>query len=422
MKIIDSKTYISQNSSIKKFDPNLHETVKNIIDDISLNGASACVKYTKQFDKIDLNTDNLVINPQEIDIENEISKDFKESISHAIQNIRRFHKHQKPKNFKLKLGVNGIAGENWIPLDHVGCYIPGGTAPLVSTTMMTVIPAKIASVKNITVATPPQSNGQINPHIIYVCKLLGVNQILTLGGIQAIAALAFGIGVSKVNKIVGPGNRYVTEAKRQLYGIVDIDMLAGPSEVCILADKCAKPEFIAADLLSQVEHDTNALGVVISTSKEILEKTILEINIQKPVLGRQEILEKSFNNLKFVFEPNLNEAIKLVDLFAPEHLEIMLKNSDSLIKYPFKAGAIFVGHYTPVAVGDFYGGTNHVLPTEKRANFSSPLSVYDFLRRSHYIRYDEKTLKSKSRHIEILAETEKLPAHKNSVSIRLNKK
>ena len=300
----------------------------------------------------------------------------------------------------------------------MGCYVPGGTAPLISTVLMTVIPAKIAGVKSIVVATPPAKDGTIHPYILYACKLLGVETVLKLGGIQGISAMALGAGLAPVQKIVGPGNRYVTEAKRQLYGIVDIDMLAGPSEVCILADDSANPDYIASDLLSQIEHDGYAKGILISLNEELIGKVIDSIKTLMEKLGRKKILSQSLKNLLFIYEPDKSEVLKLSDRFAPEHLEVMV-SSKEFEKHPYKAGAVFFGNYTPVAVGDFFGGTNHVLPTSRRASFSSPLSVYDFFRRSHFIRYDKQAIRKNGKYIETLADCEELPAHKNSVTVRI---
>ena len=394
----------------------LESSVKTILEDIRDNGVKACIACTQKFDNITINENDICIDPKKTDL-SAIPADFDKALRKAIANITRFHKHQKPRNFRIKISKESFAGEKWYPLDRVGCYVPGGTAPLISTVLMTVIPAKIAGVKSIVVATPPAKNGAIHPFILYACKLLGVETVLKLGGIQGVAAMALGTGLPPVQKIVGPGNRFVTEAKRQLYGIVDIDMLAGPSEVCILADASANPDYIASDLLSQIEHDNYAKGILISLNEEMIGKVIDSIHTLIEKLGRREILKQSLKNLLFIYESDKAKVLKLSDSFAPEHLEVMI-SSKEFEKHPYKAGAVFFGNYTPVAVGDFFGGTNHVLPTSRRASFSSPLSVYDFFRRSHFIKYDQPTIKKNGKYIETLAGYEELPAHKNSVTVR----
>ena len=412
------KKKLDQLPTFKVYDRDavLESSVKSIIEDIRDNGVKACIAYTKKFDNIDLNENDICLDPKKADL-SDIPADFDKALRKAIGNITRFHKHQKPRNLRIKISKHSFAGEKWFALDRVGCYVPGGTAPLISTVLMTVIPAKLAGVKSIVVATPPAKNGEIHPYILYACKLLGVETVLKLGGIQGIAAMALGAGLSPVQKIVGPGNRYVTEAKRQLYGIVDIDMLAGPSEVCILADESSNPDYIASDLLSQIEHDGYAKGILISLNEELIGKVIDSIQTTMEKLGRKEILRQSLKNLLFIYEPDKGEVLKLTDTFAPEHLEVMI-SSREFEKHSYKAGAVFFGNYTPVAVGDFFGGTNHVLPTSRRASFSSPLSVYDFFRRSHFIKYDQPTIKKNGKYIETLAGYEELPAHKNSVTVR----
>lgn len=284
---------------------------------------------------------------------------------------------------------------------------------------MTVIPAKLAGVKSVVVCTPPGKNGGVNPYILRACELAGADQLLKLGGAQGIGALAFGFaGFQRVDKIVGPGNRFVTEAKRQVFGVVDIDMLAGPSEICVLADETANASFIAADLLSQIEHDPEAIGVVVSTSKKILDAIPPELERQKQELSRKAIIESALKNVKLLHVSSLQDGIRCVDALAPEHLEVMVKDVEKIAKHPFKAGAVFLGDFTPVAVGDFFGGTNHVLPTFGRATFSSPLSVYDFYRRSSFIGYSEKKMTKVGALIETLANREQLPAHEHSVAIR----
>ncbi|MBN2143283.1 MAG: histidinol dehydrogenase [Candidatus Aureabacteria bacterium] len=423
MKQTESKGPGKSSACSGKQDFLLEEAVRRIIQQVREQGVKACIELTKRFDQIRLREKDMVIS---VSSRSKIvlkDPEFEEAVLHSMKNIALFHEKQKMKGFVFEPESGVRMEERWIPLDSVGCYVPGGSAPLVSTVLMTVIPAKLAGVKRIVLCTPPDKKGGVNPYICYVAQKLGVNQILLLGGAQAIAALAFGIkGLEPVQKIVGPGNRYVTEAKRQLFGTADIDMLAGPSEICILADGSARPEFIAADVLSQLEHDPHARAHVISTSAKILEETNRQVHLQKKSLSRKSIVEKALENknLHFLLGKTLEACLNRVDSIAPEHLEVMMNPlPDKIRKYPFKAGAVFFGSHTPVVVGDVFGGTNHVLPTGGRAAFSSPLSVYDFYRRSSSLSYSKDYFFRVGRQIEKLSSVEELPAHCQSVAIRL---
>lgn len=402
-------------------DISIKEKVQTIIEKVKKYGVNACIDYTYKFDGVKLDKDSILIDVKKAKVPDINNSLFEKALNKASNNILKFHSKQKVTPFKIKEGKN-FCEERWMPLNRVGCYVPGGSAPLISTVMMTVIPAKVAKVSSVVVCTPPQKDGKVHPLILYLCKKLKVDKILLSGGAHGIAALSYGFSnFLPVDKIVGPGNKYVTEAKRQVFGDVSIDMLAGPSEVLIIADKTASSAHIASDLLAQLEHDKDASGVLVTDSKDIIEKVEKEILKQKELLSRKMIIEGSLKNLKLIYTDKIENALKIADFLSPEHLEIMVKNISKFAKYNFKAGAVFLGGYTPVAVGDFFGGTNHVLPTKRRAAFSSPLSLYDFMRRVQYIHYSHKKLQKDLRLIESIAEMECLPAHKNSVSIRMIK-
>lgn len=394
--------------------------VSEVIQSVKNNGLSALIKYSKKFDQYDLIEDELFLNPKNFFSLDTLDSKFISAIDRAILNVKKFHSKQKPFGYEYQDEHFSFYGESWVPLDRVGCYIPGGSAPLVSTLLMTVIPASIAGVKEIIVVTPPCRDYKLNPYIAYVCDQLNVDSVLCLGGAQAIAALAYGFQEFKpVDKVVGPGNAFVTEAKKQIFGQTDIDMLAGPSEVCVLADETANPSFIAADILSQLEHDPNSKASLIFVGDGTLPLLVnQQIFKQKEKLERLNIVEKSIENLSFFQVDNIKCGYDLINKLAPEHLEIMVDSPDLEVIRFLKAGAIFIGDYTPVAVGDFYGGTNHVLPTDLRARFSSPLSVYDFYRRVNFMSYTPEKMKAVANDIEVLANAEQLDAHENSVAVR----
>ena len=425
MKIIDlSKSNIDEISqtisNITLSEPaDVSTIVSDIINKVKTGGLKTCLNLTREFDKVELNNSTYFLDLKNFESFELPDQEFKQAFLKAKNNITSFHQEQKSNSFAKTSSLFSFQ-EQWIALDSVGCYVPGGSAPLISTILMTVIPAKLAGVKSITVSTPPSKDGEINPYILYVCKELGVDKILKLGGAQAIAAMALGLpDIKKVDKIVGPGNKFVTEAKKQLFGTVDIDMLAGPSEICIIADEKAPADFIASDILSQLEHDKEAIATVITNSKHLIHKVQDQLKKQTNSLSRKNILDLSCNNITGILISDIEHSKKIADLIAPEHLEIMVDDAVSFSNYPFKAGVVFIGEYTPVAVGDFYGGTNHVLPTGKRSAFSSSLSVYDFFRRVNYLHYSKEKLLKEGKYIEKLAEIEGLDAHLKSISIRL---
>ncbi|MCM8800658.1 MAG: histidinol dehydrogenase [Candidatus Omnitrophica bacterium] len=382
----------------------IEERVKKIIEDVRLFGDEAVIKYTRKFDGVRLSAYQLKVSETEISAAyHNIDPKFVSSLKQIFENINRYQRRFLIKSWRIKDNNGLILSNNYQAIESVGIYIPAGTAPLVSTVYMTVIPAKIAQVKRIVLVCPPDKNGNINPHILVVADLLRVNEIYKVGGAQAIASLAYGTKtIPKVDKIVGPGNIYVTEAKRQVFGIVDIDMIAGPTELVIIANRFSEPKFVIADLKAQAEH-TQGLSILITNSKTLAKQVKAELND----LNGYIILVK-----------NLEEAITITNKIAPEHLEIMVKNPYRLIKGIKNAGAIFLGSYSPVAVGDYVAGPSHVLPTLGTARFFSGLSVIDFLKHTHIVSFSKKALENVKEPLEKIASIEGLNQHLNSVKVR----
>ncbi len=394
---------------IKLYNRNLYarkrhveEKVKYIIEDIRINGDDAVIKYTRKFDKVKLSTRQIKVAESEISgaFQN-ITSDFIASLKIIINNVSLFYKKQSKKPCRIK-EIDGVVLKEVIqPLDSIGIYIPAGTAPLVSSVYMTVIPARVAGVKRIVIATPPDKEGHINPHILAVANLLKVNEIYRVGGAQAIAALALGTKtIPKVDKIIGPGNMYVTEAKRQLFGYVDIDMLAGPTELVVIANRHSNPDFVIADLEAQAEH-LGGLVVLITTSKELLK----------------QVRKRLFTGYG-IFAKNIDEAIEISNKIAPEHLQILTNNPTYVAKKLQNVGAIFLGPYSPVAVGDYVAGPSHVLPTLGTARFFSGLCLSDFTRTSHTIAYSKRALEKIRDPLQKVATIEGLTKHYESVNIR----
>lgn len=401
------------------------QKVKMILDDIKNHGDKAVIEYTKQFDNIKLGYDNIRVAKKEIDnAYDRVDKNLINVIRKAGNNIRRFHEKQKDSSW-FSSEQNGIMlGQLYRPLETVGVYVPGGTAPLVSSILMTVIPAKVAGVGEIIMSTPPGSSDGINPVILAAARELGVDTVCRIGGAQAIGAMAFGTeSVRSVDKIIGPGNVYVAEAKRMVYGYCDIDMIAGPSEITIIADENARPDYIAADLLSQAEHDSYASSVLITVSEEIACNVCREAKKQTKKLARKDIIKKSVENFGgIILVESLESALEIANKIAPEHLELCVEHPFDLISEVKNAGAIFLGHYSPEPLGDYFAGPNHVLPTCGTASFFSPLGVEDFMKKSSIVSYTEKALKEVKDDIMQLAETEGLTAHKNAINIRFDGK
>jgi histidinol dehydrogenase len=382
----------------------LEEKVKKIIDDVRLFGDEALIKYTRKFDGVKLQAKQLKV--AEIEISGAyqgISPNFVSTLKLIIENVNHFYRKTLKKSWKIRGADGVILGEKYTPLEKVGIYIPAGTAPLVSTVYMTALLAKIAGVKKIALVSPPDSQGHINPHILVVADLLKVDEIFRVGGAQGIAALAYGTKtIPKVDKIIGPGNIYVSEAKRQVFGIVDIDMIAGPTELVIIANRNSNPKFIIADLKAQAEH-THGLAILITNSKSLAR----EIKAQLEGINGWIILTKK-----------LEQAAEITNRIAPEHLEILTNNPRKILRNIRNAGAIFLGPYSPATVGDYVAGPSHVLPTYGTARFFSGLSVCDFIKSSHIISYSKKALERIKDPLEKIAAIEGLTKHLDSVKAR----
>lgn len=382
----------------------VEEKVKQIIEDVRLFGDEAIIKYTRKFDGVKLLPRQLKV--AEIEISGayqNISPNFVSTLKIIIENINRFYRRTVKKSWRMKDGDGVILGENYTALDRIGIYIPAGTAPLVSTVYMTVLPAKMAGVKKIVLISPPDKHGYINPHILVVADLLKVDEVYRVGGAQGIAALAYGTKtIPKVDKIVGPGNIYVSEAKRQVFGLVDIDMIAGPTELVIIANRHSDPKFIIADLKAQAEH-AGGLAVLITNSKSLAK----------------EIKSQCSDSPGFIIlTKNLQQAVEIANKIAPEHLEILVNNPQRIAKGIKNAGAVFLGPYSPTAVGDYVAGPSHVLPTGGTARFFSGLSICDFMKTSHIIGYSRKALEKIKEPLEKIASIEGLEKHLDSVKAR----
>lgn len=405
MKIIrkDSKTMLKALKRTYNSRKHLSLKVAKILEDVKSFQDEALVKYTRKFDRVKLAPKDFKITQAEISAAYQgIEPDFVSNLKVIIDNVTRFYKKQVKKSWKLKDEDGVLLGEKLIPIESVGIYVPSGSAPLVSSVYMSVLPAKLAGVKRIVLVTPPNKSGMVNPHILVVANLLKVTEIYKLGGAQAIAALAFGTkSIPKVDNIIGPGNIYVTEAKRQVFGFVDIDMLAGPTEVVIIANRYSNPEFIKADMRAQTEH-FGGMAVLITPCKKI-------VNLLKDV----EIPDSYIVRVK-----NLEEALELSNIIAPEHLEILVNSPIRLLKLVKNAGAVFLGPYTPVAVGDYVAGPSHILPTMGTAKFFSGLRIDDFIKSTHVISYSKKALDRYKAPLEAVARLEGLVKHLESVKVR----
>lgn len=398
---------------------NITEAVQSIISEVRQKGDEALFELTKKFDGVTLQNPEVEKRLIENSFES-IEPALARAIKRAAGNIRSFHENQKEKSW-FTTEENGILlGQKVTPLERVGIYVPGGTAPLPSSVLMNAIPAKIAGVKEIIMLTPPGKNGVPNPAILACALVAGVDRVFQVGGAQAIAAMAYGTEtIPKVDKITGPGNIFVATAKKMVYGLCDIDMIAGPSEVLIIADDSAKPEYVAADLLSQAEHDILASAILITTSQKLLEMVLAEIDKQTEKLPRKELIQQSLdNNGAMVLVDSIDEAVELANKIAPEHLELCVRNPFLLVGDVKNAGAIFLGEYSPEPLGDYMAGPNHVLPTNGTARFYSPLSVNDFVKKSSIISYSKEALENVWQDIATFAEAEGLTAHANSVRIR----
>ena len=399
---------------------NVEDIVTDIIKNVIENGDKALFEYCLKFDKANLKT--LEVSEEEInEAFNAVDNEFIEILREAAENIRSFHEKQVRNSFVINEKDGVVIGQKVTPIEKVGLYVPGGTAAYPSTVLMDSIPAKIAGCSEIVMVTPPLSSGKVNPVILAAAKIAGVDRIFKVGGAQAVAALAYGTeSIPKVDKIVGPGNAFVAEAKKQVFGKVSIDMIAGPSEILVVADSTANAKYVAADLLSQAEHDKMASAVLVTDSLDFAKKVSDELEIQIPLLSRNEIARASVdNNGKIIVAENdLMKAIDIANEIAPEHLELCVDNPFDYLDKIKHAGSIFMGKYCPEALGDYFAGPNHTLPTSGTARFSSPLSVDDFVKKSQFTYYTKDALFSVAKKIEYFANKEGLQAHAKSAVIR----
>ena len=411
-KILEKRSQ-STNADIKS-------NVTNIINDVKKNGDQALIKYAKKFDKIDIKSNGLKLNHDKINKNLNVDKEILNSFKKAIKNITKFHKKQLPKN--IYLNENQIKLKTrWSPIDSVGLYVPGGKAFYPSSLIMNVVPAKIAGVKRIVCVTPPSTT--INPYFLALINELNINETYFAGGAQAIAALAVGTkSIESVNKIFGPGNSYVAEAKKQLFGKVGIDLIAGPSEIIVVADNQNNPAWVAADLLAQAEHDINAQAILITNDIKFAKKVTNEINKLLKNLSKKNIIRDSIKkNGVIILVKNILESADIINFIAPEHLHLQIKNHKKLLSKINNAGGIFLGEYSVEAFGDYIVGTNHILPTSGSAKFSSGLGVLDFMKRSSIVELNSKSYNSLRKDTENMANIEGLDAHELSVKIRQSK-
>ncbi|MBP2649876.1 MAG: hisD [Firmicutes bacterium] len=397
------------------------EVVDKVVAEVRQFGDEAVAKYTKLFDGVSLQPDNQLVSSAEFEAAlAAVDKATYAALERAVENVRRFHAEQLPKSWLTYREHGAMLGQNCIPLERVGLYVPGGTASYPSSVIMNAVPASVAGVKDIVMTVPPTAEGGVNPYVLVAARLAGVTKVYKAGGAQAIAALAFGTAtVPKVDKITGPGNIFVTLAKKAVYGHCDIDMLAGPSEILIVADKTADPAYVAADMLSQAEHDVLASSIFITDDQSLAEKVAQEVGIQLGRLPRKEIAAAAIErNALILLTGDLVAAMELANLSAPEHLEILTAAPFNLLPYVRNAGAVFLGAYSPEPLGDYFAGPNHVLPTGGTARFYSVLNVETFMKRTSIIAYTQAALTEVSEDIIRLAEAEGLQAHANAVRIR----
>lgn len=395
-------------------------TVAEIIKNVRENGDKALFEYCEKFDKAQLSS--LAVTKEEIDEAlSLVEPEFLEILEKAAKNIRKFHSRQVRNSFIINDEDGIVIGQKIIPVDRAGLYVPGGTAAYPSTVLMDAIPAKIAGCREVVMVTPPTKDGKVNPVILAAAHIAGIDRIFKVGGAQAIAALAYGTqSIPKVDKIVGPGNAFVAEAKKQVFGVVSIDMIAGPSEILIVADGKSNPAYVAADLLSQAEHDKMASAVLVTDSAELARNVSTELEKQIPLLERREIARESIDvNGKIIVADTLDAAIEIANEIAPEHLELCVDNPFDKLDSIRHAGSIFMGRNCPEALGDYFAGPNHTLPTSGTAKFSSPLSVDDFIKKTQYTYYTKDALKKVAFDVAAFAKKEGLTAHAKSAVIRV---
>ena len=400
---------------------NVEAVVAEIIENVKVNKDSALKLYSEKFDKVKLEA--LEVTRQEIEqAVNTVEPEFIEILKKASKNIYEFHSRQVRNSFLINESDGVVIGQKVIPIEKVGLYVPGGTAAYPSSVLMNCIPAKIAGCPQIVMVTPPSKDGSVNPHILAAANIAGVDRVFKVGGAQAIAALAYGTEtIPQVDKIVGPGNAFVAEAKKQVFGRVSIDMIAGPSEILVIADGTCNAKYVAADLLSQAEHDKMASAVLVTDSEELAQSVAEELEIQIPMLSRQEIARTSIdNNGKIIITSSIDEAVAVANSIAPEHLEICVDEPFMYLDKIKNAGSVFMGKYCPEAMGDYMAGPNHTLPTSGTARFSSPLSVDDFVKKTQFSYFTKDALKALCRDVEYFANKEGLGAHAKSAVIRFD--
>lgn len=430
MRIIKLDESSKQNilADLLKRDPNNYstyaDTVQKIVETVKADKDKALFSYTKEFDKADINASNIRVTEEEIkEAMKEVDPGLLEVMKKSMKNIRQFHEKQKQYSWFDSKPDGTLLGQKVTALGSVGVYVPGGKAAYPSSVLMNIIPAEVAGVERIAMVTPPGPDGKVNPVTLTAAYLAGATEVYKVGGAQAVAALAFGTeSIPKVDKIVGPGNIFVALAKKAVYGHVSIDSIAGPSEILVLADESANPRFVAADLLSQAEHDELASSILVTTSMELARKVSEEAENFANVLSRSEIIKKSLDNYGYILvTETMKEAISVVNEIAPEHLEIITRNPFEDMTRIQNAGAIFLGEYSSEPLGDYFAGPNHVLPTNGTAKFFSPLNVDDYVKKSSIIYYSKEALEQVHKDIEAFAEAEHLTAHANSVKVRFEK-
>ncbi len=400
---------------------NIDEEVKSILEDVKKFGDEKIIQFAKDFDKVSLRKSDIKIsNLKKLYSLNQLKKDTIESLKIAINNIKIFHKKQLPENYEV-INMNARLQSIWKPIDSVGLYVPGGNAVYPSSLLMSVVPAQIAGVKRIVCVTPPTDN--FNPYVAFLLDELGINEVYQIGGAQAIGALAYGTNtIQPVNKIFGPGNAYVAAAKKQVFGKVGIDLVAGPSEIVVVADDNNNPEWVAADLMAQAEHDENSQSILITNSKIFADTVLERIENLKKELSKKEIINTSLQKHGLIILiDDLNLSSDIINKIAPEHLHLQSSEKEKILKKVNNAGGIFLGNYSTEAFGDYVAGTNHVLPTSGAAKFSSGLGVIDFMKKSSIVEIDKKSFSLLSKHVENIADVENLDAHKLSVTIRQTK-
>lgn len=426
---LDETTKTNILSDLLKRDPNNYDsyagTVQEIVDTVKEKKDEAVFAYTKKFDGADICADNIRVTDEEIkEAMAQVEPGLLDVMKKAMKNIRDYHQMQVQHSWFDSKPNGTMLGQKVTALESVGVYVPGGKAAYPSSVLMNIIPAEVAGVKRIVMVTPPGKDGKVNPVTLTAAHLAGATEVYKVGGAQAVAALAFGTeSIPRVNKIVGPGNIFVALAKKAVYGHVSIDSIAGPSEILVLADETANPRFVAADLLSQAEHDELASAILVTTSRELAEAVSNQVDLFVQELSRKEILEKSLQNFGYILvAETMDEAIDTANAIASEHLEIVTKNPFEVMTKIQNAGAIFIGEYSSEPLGDYFAGPNHVLPTNGTAKFFSPLGVDDFIKKSSIIYYSKEALEPIHKDIIAFAEAEHLTAHANSIRVRFEDK